>query len=139
VLDVENGWFGGGAAITTYRLEELLGTKLRALYQRSKGRDLFDLAVTLDRVPEVDRAAVLRCFMKYADHQGVRISRSQFEENLATKLEDPGFGKDVEVLLASAVSVSTPPTLANVPVEVSTFDVKRAAATVREALISTIP
>jgi len=28
-------------------LEELLGTKLRALYQRRKGRDLFDLAVAL--------------------------------------------------------------------------------------------
>ena len=30
-------------AIQTYQLDELLGTKVRALYQRKKGRDLFDL------------------------------------------------------------------------------------------------
>jgi len=40
---VENGWFTGEATVRTYNLNELLGTKLRALYQRSKGRDLFDL------------------------------------------------------------------------------------------------
>ena len=40
---VENQWFSGDCKITTYHLEELLGTKLRALYQRRKGRDLFDL------------------------------------------------------------------------------------------------
>ena len=32
----------GKCEITTYSLNELLGTKLRALYQRKKGRDLFD-------------------------------------------------------------------------------------------------
>ena len=31
------------AEIRTYNINELLGTKFRALYQRSKGRDLFDL------------------------------------------------------------------------------------------------
>ena len=36
---VENGWFAGACQITTFHLEELLGTKLRALYQRKKGRD----------------------------------------------------------------------------------------------------
>ena len=40
---VENSWFTGEAALTTYQFEELMGTKLRALYQRKKGRDLFDL------------------------------------------------------------------------------------------------
>jgi predicted nucleotidyltransferase component of viral defense system len=42
-FSVENQWFSGDCEITTYYLEELLGTKLRALYQRRKGRDLFDL------------------------------------------------------------------------------------------------
>ena len=37
---VENSWFTGEAELTTYHFEELLGTKLRALYQRKKGRDL---------------------------------------------------------------------------------------------------
>jgi len=39
---VENSWFSGTCNLTGYELEELLGTKLRALYQRRKGRDLFD-------------------------------------------------------------------------------------------------
>lgn len=40
---VDNPWFTGEAGVPTYELDELLGTKLRALYQRKKGRDLFDL------------------------------------------------------------------------------------------------
>lgn len=40
---VTNPWFAGKTVVTTYLLDELMGTKLRALYQRRKGRDLFDL------------------------------------------------------------------------------------------------
>jgi len=36
-------WWSGDTEVTTFALDELLGTKLRALYQRKKGRDLFDL------------------------------------------------------------------------------------------------
>jgi predicted nucleotidyltransferase component of viral defense system len=35
---VSSRWFEGGCRITTYELDELLATKLRALYQRRKGR-----------------------------------------------------------------------------------------------------
>lgn len=42
-FEVDSPWFGGSAEVNTYALDELLGTKLRALYQRKKGRDLFDL------------------------------------------------------------------------------------------------
>ncbi len=37
-FQVTSSWFTGSCNITTYKLEELLGTKLRALYQRRKGR-----------------------------------------------------------------------------------------------------
>ena len=43
-FEVNSRWFRGDCEINTYSLDELLATKLRALYQRSKGRDLFDLA-----------------------------------------------------------------------------------------------
>ena len=56
---VENSWFTGEAELTTYHFEELLGTKLRALYQRKKGRDLFDLYIALQR-KEVDVASLIR-------------------------------------------------------------------------------
>jgi predicted nucleotidyltransferase component of viral defense system len=39
---VESRWFSGDASVLTYALDELLGTKLRALYQRKQGRDLFE-------------------------------------------------------------------------------------------------
>ena len=40
---VESQWFHGSAMVQTFEVAELVSTKLRALYQRSKGRDLFDL------------------------------------------------------------------------------------------------
>lgn len=43
-FSVTSRWFEGACAIPTYDLDELLGTKLRALYQR----DLFDLALALE-------------------------------------------------------------------------------------------
>ena len=36
-FDVSSPWFSASASILTYDLDELLGTKLRALYQRKKG------------------------------------------------------------------------------------------------------
>jgi len=42
-FSVDSRWFSGNASILTYHLDEFLGTKVRALYQRKKGRDLFDL------------------------------------------------------------------------------------------------
>lgn len=43
LFSVSSDWINGEAEIRTYQLEELLGIKLRALFQRKKGRDLFDL------------------------------------------------------------------------------------------------
>lgn len=42
-FEVRNSWYNGQCELQTYELAELTGTKLRALYQRRKGRDLFDL------------------------------------------------------------------------------------------------
>ena len=36
---VDSRWFNGSSEVVTYALDELLATKLRALYQRKKGRD----------------------------------------------------------------------------------------------------
>lgn len=47
-FEVKSQWFNGACEITTYQLDELIGTKLRALYQRKKGRDLFDLQKALE-------------------------------------------------------------------------------------------
>lgn len=85
--------------ITAWRLDELLGTKLRALYQRKQGRDLFDLATALETA-DVQPDRMVEVFSAYLEHQGLRVTRAQFEENLALKLGDPEFTGDIGPLLA---------------------------------------
>jgi len=80
----------------------LLGTKLRTLYQRKKGRDLFDLW-TASRDAAVNPARLVDCFERYVEHDGLHISRAEFESNFYEKLDDSSFGRDVEPLLASGV------------------------------------
>jgi predicted nucleotidyltransferase component of viral defense system len=47
---IRSPWFEGRAEVQTYTLDELLATKLRALYQRRKGRDLFDLWIGVNNM-----------------------------------------------------------------------------------------
>lgn len=97
---VSSRWFVGSAGIVTYQLDELLATKLRALYQRRKGRDLFDLALALDS-PTVNPARIVTAFSRYMEHDEGRVSRAQYERNLADKLDTPQFTADIRPLLAS--------------------------------------
>ena len=60
---MDSPWFSGAASLRTYCLEELLGTKLRALYQRKEGRDLLDLALALQRRPDLDVEKTVGCFL----------------------------------------------------------------------------
>ncbi len=96
---VNSRWFEGACNINTYELDELLGTKLRALYQRKAGRDLFDLAVGL-AVGKADPARVATVFLKYMDHGGHKITRALFEQNLAEKMADAEFLADISPLLS---------------------------------------
>jgi predicted nucleotidyltransferase component of viral defense system len=58
---VTSRWFDGSCQIQSYELSELLATKLRALYQRKQGRDLFDLAIALwRRLSVIDRRSQMR-------------------------------------------------------------------------------
>lgn len=98
-VEVKGRWFSGAASVTTFDINELLGTKLRALYQRRKGRDLFDMAHALAH-QGVDPEAILRCFHRYLAEEGRAISRAQFEENLATKSVHRDFRVDIDALLA---------------------------------------
>jgi len=98
-FSVENRWFGGSAEIVSYALEELLGTKLRALYQRKKGRDLFDLwAASVHLAPGPD--GIVGTCLRYLEHGGLRVSRAEFEANVVAKVEDAAFFEDIDPLLA---------------------------------------
>jgi predicted nucleotidyltransferase component of viral defense system len=79
---VDNPWFAGEAGVSTFTREEMLATKLRALLQRNKGRDLFDLAHALDVFEGLNAARVVDCFGQYLQKSGVRISRAEAEQRM---------------------------------------------------------
>ncbi len=120
---VNNPWFRGKTELLTYETEELLATKVRALYQRKKGRDLFDLSEALSAMPDLDTQAIVDCFLRYMEHDGLRITRTQFESNLAEKIDNDVFVRDVPPLLASGIS----------------YDPRRALELVQRDLISKLP
>ena len=96
---VSSRWFEGQAHVTSYALEELMGTKMRALYQRKKGRDLFDLMVILQNFPALDRQKIIDCFLLYTDKEGLQISKAEFERNMHHKLRDKIFLEDITALI----------------------------------------
>ena len=96
---VENPWFRGQCEITTYKLNELLGTKLRALYQRRKGRDLFDLYAALSHT-EINIDDILRCYHRYIGFNVTQPpTKKQFIQNIEEKLQDSEFIGDTDLLL----------------------------------------
>ena len=88
---VDNQWFSGNCQVTTYYLEELLGTKMRALYQRRKGRDLFDLWKALS-TQNIDTDKIIRCYRKYI---GFVVdnppTQKEYLLNMEQKIEDTEF------------------------------------------------
>lgn len=119
---VASPWFNGQAGIRTYGLDELLGTKLRALYQRKKGRDLFDLWKGLN-FPGVQAPKIAEAFGRYMDHGGYKITRKQFLQNIQSKMKDPVFMADISPLLAEGTA----------------YDPHQAMAAVEANLISILP
>lgn len=101
---VDNGWFSAQVNIKTYCLEELIATKMRALYQRKKGRDLFDLSQVLIHYPNLDIPKVVQCFIRYLQKENLTISRAEYEENMAYKIQDDLFIEDIIPLLPANIS-----------------------------------
>ena len=94
---VESGWWSGSADVLMFQPEELVATKLRALFQRKKGRDLFDLWLALT-VLGLDPAEIVACFDPYRP-AGYTAARAR--QGLAEHLDDPGFRADLLPLLGA--------------------------------------
>jgi predicted nucleotidyltransferase component of viral defense system len=90
---VDNPWFSGTVDIPTFSTEEILSTKLRALLQRNKGRDLIDLAHALDTFPKLDVQRTVDMFGEYVKEKP--IPRWEAEKRMFKKLERRGFLADV--------------------------------------------
>lgn len=104
---VDNPWFRGHADVLTFELDELLGTKLRALHQRRKGRDLFDLWLGLTYLG-CDPARIIDAFHHYLAQSGVRIAPTDFNATLDAKLGHRGFVTDLDSLVATRPRDYTP-------------------------------
>jgi len=102
-FEVDSQWFQGRAEVTTFSIEEMLATKLRALYQRRKGRDLFDLSHALTH-GALDIEALLSCFERYMREGGHSVTRALFEANLHAKAARPDFRRDMDALLRPGLS-----------------------------------
>lgn len=98
-FSVNSEWFKGNCNLKTYYIDELLGTKLRALYQRRKGRDLYDLYKVMSNI-EVDSSKLLQCYQEYMKFVVAQPpTRKQFLRNMEDKMVDDEFLGDIKSLL----------------------------------------
>jgi len=120
--------FRGGVVaeqVRSFELDEMLGTKLRALLQRRRGRDLFDLywAMRAEAGLQVEPARIVESFEHYLRREGARARRAAFLERFDGHLADDGFLHDMETLLRAGLE----------------YDPRAAGAFVRERLLSLLP
>jgi len=110
--------------IKGYDIHEMLGTKTRAMFQRKRGRDLFDLywALTKSAKP-VDPAAIIESFQHYMKQEGTTAGRAEFVGILEAHLKDRGFCSDMELLLRHGI----------------TYDPQTAGSYVKTHLLSLLP
>lgn len=102
-VKLDSEWYNGETLVPTYGLDELLATKLRALYQRKKGRDLFDLWYALTHA-DVNANKVIKAFKHYMNEEGNAVTQKEFLENVDKKIEDADFTGDMNGLLRSGIS-----------------------------------
>jgi predicted nucleotidyltransferase component of viral defense system len=74
-FEIKNSWYQATTEIASFEPEEIFGTKLRALLQRHKNRDLLDLNEGLVEL-EIAPSKVIECFEHYLGLEGVSISRA---------------------------------------------------------------
>jgi hypothetical protein len=84
-------------AINTYHVEELTSTKLRALYDRRKGRDVYDLYRIADL--DLNEAAVRKMVLYYFYRANKVFHYPTFVSNVELKIEERGFRDDVRALI----------------------------------------
>lgn len=93
---VASPWFQGEAEVQTFCAPEMMATKIRALYQRSKGRDLFDIWLAVEHL-RLDPAEIAACFETYRPAGWTtRLAKA----NLDDKLADDAFVTDLDQLIA---------------------------------------
>jgi predicted nucleotidyltransferase component of viral defense system len=104
LVRVNSDWFTGEAMVPTFCIEELLATKLRAMYQRKKGRDLFDMWYAITSIKGLDTQKIIDAWNVYMKYEGHHISQKQFLQNMELKMADKDFLQDIDTLLHPSFS-----------------------------------
>jgi len=99
---IESRWFTGHGNLITYSIEELLGSKMRALFQRKKGRDLFDLWYSLN-YQDINIKNVLQAFGAFISHNESTILKEDYIDNVHDKISDPDFRNDIAGLIRPSI------------------------------------
>ncbi len=100
-FEVATDWHQGKAEIASFTPEEMFGTKLRALLQRRKNRDMFDLHHGLAQLA-IDDDKIVACFHHYLKLEGQHISRAMAEQRMLQKLT-ASLIEDIAPLLPAGV------------------------------------
>ena len=100
-FEIESRWYQAKAKILSFEPEELFGTKLRALLQRNKGRDLFDLHEGLKQL-SMNPDKLIACFDFYTSMEGKPISRAVAEQRMLRKLSR-SLTDDIALLLPADI------------------------------------
>jgi predicted nucleotidyltransferase component of viral defense system len=113
-------------SVRSYQINEMLGTKLRALMQRSQGRDLFDLYHAGELGAKnvspcvVNQAQAIEAFNWYLANEGTRMDREEAEQLLRERVQDASFRRDMNTLLRA---------------DYGAYDINAAAALVRDTYL----
>lgn len=99
---IENSWFSGEANIPTYSIEEILATKLRALLNRNKGRDRFDLGHAMNVFEDLNLSLLVELFQKYSLAANEPISKAQAQDRMIWKYRITVLTDDIIALLPTA-------------------------------------
>ena len=85
----------------------VLTRALTAIFKRSAIANAVAFRYDLWRVPDTEKLnheSVIECFQGYIAHGGQKVTRAQFEENMANKMQDTAFLEDVVPLLPTEVT-----------------------------------
>ncbi len=99
---VRSQWFSGKCKLHTYELSEMLGTKMRALYQRKKGRDLFDIDWSL-MYHKLNYQDIIKSFHEYMKFGGHSVTSELYLANLEKKLNSAIFRNDINNFVRSDI------------------------------------
>jgi len=106
ILSFSHEFRGANASanVNGFDIHEMLGTKMRAMFQRKRGRDLFDLywAMTNSPVP-VELTEIIESFVHYMKQEDTVAERDEFIDILKNHLNDHSFLNDMKPLLRTDI------------------------------------